>query len=114
MNDVVFIDFTEEDAFNGFDYVMSSLDGLSRFAQFVPTKKTITGEGTFKLLFQNWISKYGAPREVYTDNDVRFSSTNLFWQAATRRYAIQVNVSVQDTSKVMDSVNEFSGLSSKS
>ena len=93
VNDVVFIDFTEVDAFNGFDYVMSIVDGLSRFAQFVPTKKTITGEGAFKLLFQNWISKYGAPREVYTDNDVRFSSTNGFWQAAMRRYSIQVKFS---------------------
>ena len=92
-NDVLFIYFTEVEAFNGLDYIMSIVDGLSRFAQFVPTKKSITGEGAFKLLFQNWISKFGAPREVYTDNDVRFTSTNGFWQVAMKRYGVDVRFS---------------------
>jgi hypothetical protein len=31
------------DHYNGFDYVLTLVDNLSHFCQFIPTQKTVTG-----------------------------------------------------------------------
>ena len=91
VNEILYVDFTSMDEYNGHDYVMTIVDGLSRFAQFVPCKRKLDGEGALNLIWQNWIQRYGKPREIYSDNDVRFSSQLGFWQSVMR--ALQVKVS---------------------
>ena len=47
-NDVLNIDFVQMDPRNNFDYVLTVVDALSRFVQFYPCQKGITGEGVMK------------------------------------------------------------------
>ena len=90
VNQVVYLDFIQVDDFNGFDYILTIVDGLSRFARFLPCRKTITGEKAFKLFFENWVQVYGKPREVVSDNDVRFTSEKAFWRLALDALDIRV------------------------
>ena len=93
VNDVVYVDFTHMDPFAGQDQVLTMVCGLSRFCQFAPCKTTIDGEGAFKLFWQSWIQRFGAPREIISDNDVRFTSTKGFWQGALRAFGVKVSFS---------------------
>ena len=79
VNQVLYVDFIQVDEFNSFDYVFTIVDGLSRFAQFIPCKKTITGEQAIKILYKEWIQKYGRPKEIFSENDIRFVSPEGFW-----------------------------------
>jgi hypothetical protein len=93
VNDVVYVNFTQADEYAGHDYVMTIVDGLSRFAQFIPCKKKLDSEGAFQLLWVHWIQKYGKPKEVHSDNDVRFSSETSFWQTVLRNIRVKVSFS---------------------
>ena len=93
INEILYIDFTCVDEYAGHDYVMTVVDGLSRYAQFIPCKKKLDGEGAFQLLWQHWIQKYGKPREIHTDNDVRFSSRTGFWQTILRSLGVRLSFS---------------------
>ena len=73
VNDVLYIDFVQVDEYQNLDYVMTVVDGLSRFCRFIPCKKTINAEKALRLFFENWVQVYGRPSEVVSDNDVRFS-----------------------------------------
>ena len=39
-NDMIFVDFVQMDPYNNFDYVLTIVDGLTRFVKFVPCTKT--------------------------------------------------------------------------
>ena len=91
VNEIIYVDFISMDEYNSFDYVLTIVDGLSRFAQFVPTKKKVDGEGVLKLLFQHWIQPFGKPKEVYSDNDIRFSSSKGWWQSVLKAIHVKVN-----------------------
>ena len=80
VNEILYVDFIQMDEFNGQDYVMTIVDGLSMFSQFVQCRKSITGEQAVKMLFKEWIMKFGKTNEVCSDNDVRFTSTQGWWQ----------------------------------
>ena len=81
VNETLYVDFIQVDEYQNFDYVMTIVDGLSRFVRFFPCKKSITGEKAFRLLFEQWIQVYGKPNEVVSDNDVRFTSQTGFWRS---------------------------------
>ena len=81
-NELLYIDFVAMDNWNGMDYVLTIVDALSRFVRFVVCNNNITGEGTLKLILSEWISVYGCPREILSDNDVRFSSEKGFYRRA--------------------------------
>ena len=72
-NDTLHIDFIAMDPYNNFDYVLTVVDSLTRYVQFIPCTKNITGESTMKLNMSEWIAHYGKPQEILSDNDVRFS-----------------------------------------
>ena len=78
------------DPFNHFDYVLTIVDGLTRFVQFIPCTKNITGEGTVKLILKEWIQHFGKPREIMSDNDVRFSQEKGFYQGIFKSLGIEV------------------------
>jgi len=91
VNEILYVDFIQMESYSGVDYIMTIMCGLSRFAQFVPCRKTITGEGALQLIFGQWIQKFGRPREIHSDNDVRFVSHKGWWQSVLK--SMKVNVS---------------------
>ena len=91
INDMIYVDFVQVDEFQGFDYVLTVVDGLSRFVRFFPCKKSITGEKAFKLIFEGWIQVYGTPREIISDNDVRFTSDQGWWRTSLDAIGVKVN-----------------------
>jgi transposase InsO family protein len=93
-NQLLFIDFIAMDNFNGMDYVLTIVDALTRFVRFVVCNKNITGEGTLKLILSEWISHYGCPKEILSDNDVRFSSEKGFYQRAFSSLGIETKFSL--------------------
>ena len=93
-NDVIFVDFFQMDNFNNFDYVLTIVDGLTRFVKFVPCTKNITGEATLKLILREWIQNFGKPKEIFSDNDVRFAQEKGFYQSAFKMLGIDVHFSI--------------------
>jgi len=90
-NDLLYVDFIQMDPYNHFDYVLTIVDALTRFVQFIPCTKNITGEGTLKLILKEWIQHYGKPREILSDNDVRFSQEKGFYQSAFKSLGIDTH-----------------------
>ena len=86
--------FFAMDAFNYFDYVLTIVDALTRFVIFIPCTKNITGEGTLKTILKEWISHFGKPREILSDNDVRFSQEKGFYQSAFKALGIDVHFGI--------------------
>ena len=93
-NDILYIDFVQLDMYNNMDYVLTVVDSLSHFAQFFPCQKGITGEGVLKLLLERWISIFGKPNAIHSDNDVRFKSEKSFLQSAFRALGVQTHFSI--------------------
>ena len=52
VNEILYIDFVQVDEFQNHDYVMTVVDGLSRFARFVQCRKTINAEKSLQLFFE--------------------------------------------------------------
>ena len=93
-NDLLFIDFIALDPQDQFNYVLTIVDSLSRFSLFIPCSKNISGEETLKLILKEWISHYGKPSTIMSDNDVRFSREQSFYQNVFRSLGIEIKFSV--------------------
>ena len=93
-NDIVYLDFVQMDPYNNFDYVLTVVDALSHFVQFLPCHKGITGEGVLKLLLERWIAPYGKPSALHSDNDVRFKSQKGYYQSIFRALDIETHFSI--------------------
>jgi len=72
---------------------MTIVDSLSRFARFIPCKKSTTGEKAFQLIWQEWIQVYGRPVEIHSDNDVRFQGERGWYQGCMRALKIKITFS---------------------
>ena len=57
---------------NGFNNILVIVDKLTKYAIFIPTTTTITEVGNAELFFHHIISKFGIPRQVITDRDIRW------------------------------------------
>ncbi len=107
-NDTLFLDFISMDECNGFDYILTVVDGLTHFSQFFPCQKNLTGEGVIKLLLDRWISVYGKPQAIHSDNDVRWKNDRGFFQTVMRAMGVQVHLSIPRqprTNGVCENVN---------
>jgi hypothetical protein len=93
VNEILYVDFISMDEYAGKDYILTIVCGLSRFAQFIPCRKRIDAEGVLELVFREWIQKFGRPKEIFSDNDVRFVSERGFWQSALKAMKVKVNFS---------------------
>jgi len=82
------------DPHNNFDYVLVVVDALSRFVQFYPCQKGITGEGVMKLILERWIAPFGKPLAIHSDNDVRFKQEKGFYQTAFKALGIETHFSI--------------------
>jgi Integrase zinc binding domain len=59
----------------GFDSTLVVVDqGLSKGVILIPCNKTITAEGTAKLLLNNLYKRFGLPDKIISDRDPRFAS----------------------------------------
>ena len=93
-NDTLFIDFISMDSHNEFNYVLTIVDSLTKFTKFIPCSKSITGEETFRIILKEWIMHYDKPVCIMSDNDVRFSQQEGFYQKVFRSIGIEVKFSI--------------------
>ena len=60
---------------NGFDSILVMVDqGLSKGVILLPCNKTITSEGTAKLLLENLYKIFGLPDKIISDRGHQFAS----------------------------------------
>ena len=76
-------------------YILTTVEGLSRFVQFLPCLKRITGEGTFKLLLERRIAPFGKPNYIHSYKHVRFHNSKVFYQTTLRALGIDVHSSLR-------------------
>ena len=93
-NDILYIDFIAMDSHNEFNYVLTMVDSLTKFVKFVPCSKSISGEETLKVILREWIMSYDKPSMILSDNDVRFSQKEGFYQKVFRSLGINIRFSV--------------------
>ena len=93
VNNILYVDFIAMDMYDNYDYVMTICDSLSRFARFIPCRKTATGEKVFQMIWENWIQVYGRPVEIHSDNDIRFQGEHGWWQGCLKALKIKVTFS---------------------
>ena len=60
--------------FGSYDSCLVVTCGLSRFTRVFPCNKKITGEQVVKMLVEQWLEPYGAPKQVHSDEGVRTCS----------------------------------------
>jgi len=91
-------------------YCLSILDQHSRYLQLVPLRKATT-VSVHHAFFDHWVSVFGPPRVIQTDNGVQFTS-HLFQELtkmlyATNHYTIryhpQANGLIERTNRVVKS-----------
>jgi len=91
-------------------YCLSILDQHSRFLQLVPLRRA-TASSVHHAFFDHWVSLFGPPRVIQTDNGVQFTS-HLFQELTkmlyasnhyTVRYHPQANGLVERTNRVVKS-----------
>ena len=93
-NDIVYVDFVQMDDCNNHNYVLTIVDGLTKFAKFVPCTKNISGEETLKVILRDWVQNFGKPSVIMSDNDVRFSQNKGFYQKVFKSLKIDIRFSV--------------------
>ena len=93
-NDLIYIDFVSMDPYNQHNYVLTIVDALTKFVKFIPCTKNISGEDTLKLILKEWIVHYDKPTTIFSDNDVRFSHNQGFYQKVFRSMGIQTKFSI--------------------
>ena len=93
-NDVLYLDFIQMDNHNNRENILTVVDALSRFVQFYPCQKGITGEGVFKLLLERWFAPFGTPNSLHSDNDVRFKQQKGFYQTIFRTLGVHTHFAI--------------------
>ncbi|AET39948.1 uncharacterized protein Ecym_5175 [Eremothecium cymbalariae DBVPG len=72
----------------GNDMILVVVDRFSKYAWFIPCKKTITGEQVFQLLAGNIFSHKGVPDTLVSDRDIRFEGKK--YQELTKGLGIKL------------------------
>ena len=83
--------------FGGYDFALVVACGLTRFTRVFPCTKHITGEETIKILLEEWFCVYGAPRGIYSDEDVRIRSDTGWYKRVLRSLYVQVSTEIPYT-----------------
>ena len=61
----------------GHDAIFSIIDRFSRICRFIPCSTSLTAWEAAQLFFEHWVCKYGVPKKIISDRDVKF--TSQFW-----------------------------------
>ena len=97
-NSLLYVDFIHGlPKFAGYDSRLVVTCGLTIFTRVFPCNKKITGEQTVKTLVEQWLEHYGAPKEVYSDEDVRIWSDIGWYKGVLDALNIHVTTSVPYT-----------------
>jgi hypothetical protein len=75
----------------GFDSIFVVKDRLSKQGHFIPTKKTITGEGTAELFMEHIFRHHGVPSTIVSDRGPQFLSS--FWQRFMSLLGVKIKLS---------------------
>ena len=105
--------FSKMDEVNNFNYVLTIVDGLTRFVKFCPCKNTITGEGTLKVILTEWIQNSGKPQQILSDIDVRFAQQKGFYQSGFKALGVDINFGLPRHPNLMDCVRASTDIFSK-
>jgi len=97
-NDTIYIDFISMDPCRSedgptYNYILTMVDSLTRFVQFVPCTKSISGEETLKLILNHWIRYFDRPNQIVSDNDVRFVQSTGYYQRVLKQMDIKIRFS---------------------
>jgi hypothetical protein len=73
------MDFISElpESMTGHDCILVIVDKLTKYALFIPTATKLTELECARLFFKEVITKFGIPRQIITDRDVRWRG--IFW-----------------------------------
>ena len=66
----------------GNDAIFTIVDRYSKMVRFVATKTTLDAAEAARILFEDWMTKFGMPRKIISDRDSKFLSK--FWQSLMR------------------------------
>ena len=77
--DVIALDFVTAlpRTARGHDAVLTVVDRFSKLVTLVPCTIYVDAMETARLFFEHVVCKYGMPRKLISDRDVRF--TSVFW-----------------------------------
>ena len=94
-NSLLYVDFIHGlPRFGGYDSCLVVTCGLSRFTRVFPCNKKITGEQTVKKLVEPWFERYGAPKQVHSDEDVRICSDTGWYKRVLNALNVKVTTGV--------------------
>lgn len=62
---------------HGFRYLVTMIDRFSRWIEVIPTKD-IEAMTVARVFFDNWISRYGVPKHLTSDQGSQFNTSRLF------------------------------------
>jgi transposase InsO family protein len=62
----------------GYDAIFSIIDRFSRTCRFIPCHTTLSALDAANLFFEHWVCRFGVPKKIVSDRDVKF--TSQFWQ----------------------------------
>ena len=77
--------------FRKHDSIFVVVDRFSKMALFIPCSKTSDASKVARLFFSHCVCKFGLPRTIVLDRDVRF--TNYFWKTLWHMLGTQLKFS---------------------
>ena len=80
--------------FGGYDSCLVVTGGLTCFTRAFPCNKKITGEQTVKMVVEQWLKHYGAPKEVHSDMEVRIRSDTGWYKRVLDALNVHVTTGV--------------------
>ena len=97
-NSLLYVDFIHAlPRFGGYDSCLVVTYGLSRYTRVFPCNKKITGEHTVKMLVEQWLEPYGAPKQVHSDEDVCICSDSGWYKRVLNALNVEVTIGVPYT-----------------
>ncbi|CUA70761.1 Transposon Tf2-11 polyprotein [Rhizoctonia solani] len=75
----------------GFDAILVIIDSFSKYARFIPCKKTLSAKGFAELFLRNWWKDFGLPLKTVSDRGTVFN--NKFLRALYNRLNIKPHFS---------------------
>ena len=80
--------------FGGYDSCYVVTCRPPRFTRALPCNKKITGEQTVKILVEQWLEHFGAPKEVRSDEDLRIRTDTGWYKRVLGALNVHVTTGV--------------------
>ncbi|GJW45813.1 reverse transcriptase domain-containing protein [Tanacetum coccineum] len=78
---------------NRHDIIWVIVDRLTKFAHFIPTQETDSGETLTRLYINEIVSRHGVPISIISDRDSHF--TSRFWQSLQSALGTQLDMRLE-------------------